>query len=108
MTQKTVLRIAAIISGLSGVIILIGVMYPILSYDSVYGKNFSELVSPLSDDNGAVPSGFQQVKNNTTQSLSDFTQASNWFVGGAKSIDFGSSKVQFFNLSIPKKLMANI
>jgi sortase A len=93
MNQKTILRIAAVICGISGIIILFGVIYPIVSYDSTYGKNFSELISPVSEN-------FENSISNTNST--DFTQASNWFVGGAKPTDFNTSKVQYFTISIPK------
>ena len=99
MDQKTILRIAAVISGISGTIILIGVIYPIVSYDSIYGKNFSELVSPL-NENPVAKNDVQGVKT-VAQNTGDFTRASNWFVGGAKPADFNTSKVQYFTLSIP-------
>jgi sortase A len=100
MNQKTILRIAAIISGLSGIVILIGVIYPIVSYDSVYGKNFSELVSPINDN----PVNQSNVKgaSTTSSTRNDLTQASTWFVGGAKASDFSASKIQYFTVDVPK------
>lgn len=86
MSKKTFLRVAAIISGFSGIIILIGVLYPILSYSKIYSPKFQnkELISPISETS------------------TDFTQASNWFPTGAKREDFASSKVEYFTVSIPK------
>jgi len=100
MNQKTVLRIAAGVSGISGIIILIGVIYPIVSYNTTYGKNFSELVSPLNENPVAQTkvAGATSADNTTAN---DFTRASNWFVGGAKSTDFNASKIQHFTISIP-------
>lgn len=100
MSQKTIFRIAAIISGISGIVILVGVFYPIISYNSTYGKNFSELISPLGE-NAAVQPNIAGVAN-TNSASDDFTQASNWFVGGAKPSDFRVSKIQYFTVSIPK------
>lgn len=105
MNQKTVLRIAALISGISGIVILIGVFYPIISYNQTYGKNFSELVSPISDNPTSQPNVAGITTNGSVQN--DFTQASNWFVGGVKSSDFIASKVQYFSLSIPKLKINN-
>lgn len=99
MNQKTILRIAAGISGISGIVILIGVIYPIFSYNSIYGKNFSELVSPISE-NPIVQTNIAGATTDKTQA-NDFTRASNWFVGGAKPSDFNSSKVEHFTISIP-------
>jgi sortase A len=112
MNQKKVLRIAALISGLSGIVILIGVFYPIISYNAVYGKNFSELISPISETSGSNLGHIQNplLPNTTTDSNTsspDFTQASTWFVGGAKPADFASSKVKFFTISIPRLRIEN-
>ncbi|HET7099246.1 MAG TPA: sortase [Patescibacteria group bacterium] len=95
MSRKTILRIAASISGISGIIILVGVIYPIVSYNSTYTKNYTKLISPISDTK-------KNVKGITTTSKSDFTQASSWFPNGADKEDFRSSKVEYYTLSIPK------
>jgi len=94
MTQKTILRIAAIISGISGVVILTGVIYPIVNYNSTYSKKF-KLISPLST---SLPN---LAKN------PDYTQASNWFYGGAAKEDFSLSKVEYYTISIPKLKIEN-
>lgn len=111
MNQKTILRIAALISGISGVVILIGVFYPLVSYNSVYGKNFSEMISPLSESSGSMLSSLQNKNDKKSlQSESDprdLTHASNWFVGGARSTEFTSPRVQFFTISIPKLRITN-
>jgi len=99
MTQKTILRIAAVISGISGIIILTGVIYPIISYNSIYGKNFSQLISPIGENptNQGNVQGVSTVNTNT----SDF-KASTWFVGGATQQNFTASKVDYFTISVPK------
>jgi len=102
MSQKTILRIAAVISGVSGIVILIGVVYPIISYNSTYGRNFSELISPI----GENPVVQTNVQGTETADTSDF-KASTWFVGGAQSSDFIASKVQYFTISIPKLRINN-
>ncbi len=96
MDQRTVLRISAIISGISGVIILVGVFYPIISYNS---SKTIPLVAPVTEENSGNPvvEGYQ-----TTQSL-DYTQASNWFQGGnVTKSDFISSKIEYYTITIPK------
>lgn len=95
MNQKVVLRLAAIISGISGLVILFGVFYPILSYNTSYARNYSQLISPLANDE-------KMIKGIDTSTDPDYTQASSWFVGGATHDDFGISKVEYYNLSIPK------
>lgn len=98
MTQKTVLRISAIISGISGLIILVGVVYPIVSYNATYSKNYTKLVSPLADSTGQV----QGILTNSTKGTKDDTQASSWFTGGANVEDFTMPKVSYYKISIPK------
>jgi sortase A len=98
MTQKTVLRIAAIISGISGIVILTGVVYPILSYDSTYSKNYTKLISPVTDAAEQV----QGVVTTTTNGGTDYSKASTWFPGGATEADFTSSKIDYYTISVPK------
>lgn len=98
MTQKTVLRISAIISGISGLIILVGVIYPIISYNKTYSKNYTKLVSPLADSTGQV----QGILTNSAKGAKDDTQASSWFTGGAKVEDFSMPKVSYYTITIPK------
>lgn len=100
MNQKTILRSAAVVSGISGIVILVGVLYPIVSYDTVYSKNYSQLISPISNEESAL----KDEKNIVT---SDFTQASSWFVGGATHDDFSVSKVEYYNIGIPKLKIDN-
>lgn len=95
MSRKTILRISALISGLSGIVILVGVIYPIVSYKSIYSKNYTQLISPLSEKSGAVEGG------STTGSV-DYTQASTWFPTAAKKDAFSVSKVQYYTISIPR------
>jgi len=99
MTQKTILRIAAVISGLSGIVILVGVIYPILSYESNYSKNYTKLISPIEGTKDKVQGVITSTVTNNTV---DYTQASNWFPGGATKDDFSNSKVDFYTVTIPK------
>lgn len=91
MSHKTVLRLAALVSGVSGIIILAGVLYPIISYNKTYSSKYSSnLVSPITE----------RKEPNVTEV--DYTQASNWFVGGAGKSDFVSQNVEYYTVSIPK------
>ena len=98
MSKKTIFRISAIISGISGIVILFGVIYPIVSYNNTYSKNFQP-VSPLVENSQSFNN---QVKGVGTTQNADYTQASTWFVGGATSQDFASSKVGYYTISVPK------
>jgi sortase A len=99
MTQKTILRVAALVSGISGIVILTGVLYPILSYNSTYSQNYTKLISPI----GSTAEKIQgAVTTTTTNDRVDYTQASNWFPGGAKKEDFSTSKVDYYTITIPR------
>src|SRR3990172_1045447 len=89
MMGKNVLKLSAVISAISGFIILAGVIVPILSYKT------PGLLSPI-----------PEVKNQAVEEL-DYTKASNWFVGGADPEDFVSPSVSFYTLSIPKLKIEN-
>lgn len=90
--KKTIIRVLAVISGISGVVILAYVFLPILSYD-VGSRKFADYVSPVPRDEVSP-----QVQNQNY----DYTKASNWFDGGAKSDQFESSNIGYYTISIPK------
>jgi sortase A len=98
MSRKTIFRVSALISGISGIVILVGVIYPIVSYNSTYSKNY-QLVSPI---NGNVQGVSSTVTSGAALKNIDYTQASSWFPGGARKEDFGTSKVSFYTISVPK------
>lgn len=96
MRQKTILRFAALIAGISGFIILFTVLYPIISYKTPgVLSDTSSLISPIVE------------KKKPTSEAVDYTLASNWFVGGAKHEDFSASKVGFYTISVPKLKIEN-
>lgn len=78
-------------------VILFGVIYPIVSYNQTYSKNFSKMVSPLSDGQAS-----SVVRGTSSIGGIDYTQASNWFTGGATKEDFAASKIEYYTISIPK------
>ena len=80
MKKNIFLKVIAIIWAISGVVILIGVMWPIISYKALSEGNNQDLLNPVVD----------------------LTKASNWFVGGEESSAFSRSKVSYYNLSVPK------
>jgi len=96
MKSGILLKISAIISGISGIIILAGVLAPILFYEASPIKGNPDIVSPLPD---------REVKGSVGEI--DYTKASNWFVGGARSEDFNNEKISFYTLSIPKLKIEN-
>jgi sortase A len=90
MKKNIFLKVIAVIWAVSGVVILVGVIWPILSYRSFSKGDSQGLLNP-------VP-----VKGVSVQSNLDLTKASNWFEGGKDSSAFSQSKVSYYNLSISK------
>ena len=97
MSKKIIWRISAVISGISGLIILIGVLYPIISYNSVYSPRFQKLISPVEES----------LPVNKQQNQLDYTQASTWFPAAAQKGAFVSSKVEYYTISIPRLKIEN-
>lgn len=96
MHEKRILKAAAIVSGISGIIILSSVLLPIASYESFSNQKYPDLVSPISEEVPKVR--LEEV---------DYTRASNWFVGGTDRPDFSSSSVSHYLISIPKLEIEN-
>lgn len=93
MKEKSILRTAAIIAGLSGFIILFSTIYPIASYESEAKRLYPSLLSPIPGSRGSVLSESYPI---------DYTKASNWFVGEEGSVNFEESKISYYTLSVPK------
>jgi sortase A len=65
------------------------VLYPIIEYEIEANSKYPTLISPV-------------VKNNSESYENyDYTKASNWFPGAAKSQDFVSEKVTHYKITIP-------
>lgn len=96
MKKNILLKISAVVSGISGVVILLGVIWPIASYEKAANAKYPTFVSPIVGDG----------ESQDRQDL-DYTKASSWFIGGAPKEKFTSSKVAFYTLSIPKLKIEN-
>ena len=96
MKKNIFLKVVAVIWAVSGVVILTGVIWPILSYKSVSKGEDSGLLNPV------AVKGTSKVQDNL-----DLTKASNWFVGGATEDKFTASNISYYNLSIPKLKIQN-
>lgn len=97
MGNGILLKIFATVSGISGIIILTGVLAPILFYNSSPIKGNSKIVSPIIEE--------ENVKG--SEGEIDYTKASNWFVGGARQEEFINEKISFYTISIPKLEIQN-
>jgi len=93
MRKRQLIRISAIISAISGMVILAGVIYPIASYEISSRQKYPTLLSPLADN--YTLSSFYKT---------DYTKASNWFSGdGSKVLGANNNLgVQFYTITIPK------
>jgi sortase A len=94
MKRSVLLKISAIVSGISGVVILAGVLVPILLYRPSPIKGNPEIVSPLAEES-------------TESEEIDYTKASNWFVGGVDEEKFKAEIISYYTISIPKLKIEN-
>lgn len=96
MEKKKIVKLSALISGISGLVILTGSFWPIVEYQLNESKNYETLLTPL-----VLESTKGQPK------ILDYTKASNWFPEVENNPNFSESKVSFYNLSIPKLKIEN-
>ena len=97
MNKSLIYRISAAVSGISGIVILFGVIAPIVSYEQQSSWKYPQLVSPL-------PQG--SSLNEEIEKL-DYTKASNWFTGGAAKENFTSSNISYYTVTIPRLKIEN-
>lgn len=96
MNKRKIIKFAALVSGISGLIILISSVWPIIQYQLTDARAYTTLLSPLVIDT--------QTENGKKV---DYTKASNWFPNASESKDFQNSKVSFYTVSIPKLKIDN-
>jgi sortase A len=90
MFYKSIIRVCAVVMGISGLIILVGTVYPIISYEWESQTRYPILLSPLVDkDTGELKIGGD-----------DLTRASNWM--NDEPSTFTSNVQTYFSLSIPR------
>ena len=92
MRKRTFIKISAGLVALSGVALLVYVLFPIISYEFADSIRFTSTLSP-------IPGG--QAAASASQKNIDYTKASNWFADG-KERDFSNSQIGYYRLSIPK------
>ena len=95
--RRNIIKTAAFISGISGIVILFSSLWPIIEYQLTEARTYNTLLSPLivRED---------ELGNNKT---ADFTKASNWFPESSKNNAPEPSKVSFYTVSIPKLKIEN-
>ena len=90
LNKRKIVKLAAIISGISGLTILVSSVWPIIQYQLTDARAYTTLLSPLV---------LEKDKNNQK---SDYTKASTWFPEASKDKKFNDSKVSFYTITIPK------
>lgn len=92
--NKTILKICAVIWGISGMVILVSVILPIAQYEAESRQRYPDLLDPIvrKDEKTEGATGDHDI---------DYTRASNWFVGAAGDEDFTSVDVSYYTISIP-------
>ncbi|MBN1168365.1 sortase [Candidatus Woesebacteria bacterium] len=93
MLPKKIIRICAGTSYISGVVILLSVIYPIASYEAKSKKEYPDLVSPLSKSSVLMQNSYNLLEE------SDYTKASNWF---PMERDFSQNEKITYRINIPK------
>lgn len=97
MKKKLLLKISAIVSGISGLVIIAGILIPIANYQGNFGVKYAQLLSPIVEKNPILGTG----------DVYDSTKASTWFKGGAAREQFVSANVTYYTISIPKLKIEN-
>lgn len=89
--NKTLMKILAMMSAFSGVLVLTYVFYPIIFYEWDNSNRFGTYLSP-------VPNHSQ------VNSPTDYTKASNWFEEDSQKEEdkFKSAKISYYTISIPR------
>ncbi len=96
MKRSIFLKVIAVVWAISGIVILAGVVWPILSYKSVSRVNNQDLLNPV------YVKGSSKIQDDL-----DLTKASNWFIGGEDVNSFNQSKVSYYNISISELRIKN-
>lgn len=88
--KKKIIKFSAAISSISGIVILLASVWPIIEYQLTDSRSYTTLLSPLVLDK----------KDEMTERV-DFTKASTWFPS-TDDYEFRPSKVSYYTISIPK------
>ncbi len=91
MNKQRIVKYAAFVSGLSGLVILASSVWPIIEYQLTDANSYRTLLTPLVLE-----------KSDTNNQRTDYTKASNWFPTANEVKAVEPSKVGFYNISIPK------
>ncbi|MBN1169361.1 class E sortase [Candidatus Woesebacteria bacterium] len=93
MISKKITKICAGISFISGIIILLSVVYPIALYEAKSKREYPNLVSPLSKTSRIMENSYNLFEE------SDYTKASNWF---PTKDEFSEAGIVSYRITIPR------
>ena len=99
MNTKFLVKVCAGICGLSGVVILIWVFFPILKYE-LTSPDLQTFLSPI-PDTGIVDAAISPI------GTTDYTKASSWFPGAKVDSNAPKPAVTFYKISIPRLNIRN-
>jgi len=89
-----ILKICAVIWGISGLVILVSVILPIVQYEAESRQKYPDLLDPIVRKD-------EEIEKTVDNRGADLTRASNWFAGSASQEDFTSIDVSYYTVSIP-------
>jgi len=92
MAEKGLLKIAAIICGISGLVIVLSTTLPILRYEILSRQKYPLLITPIGIDSSRV----------LGSTLQDTAKVSNWFSDSSIRDRFDSGSISYYSLTIPK------
>src|SRR5258708_955160 len=93
MNRKNLVRICAVLCGISGVIVLLWVFFPIFAYEFT-SPPLETFISPIVET--------QDTTNTSTISSTDYTKASSWFPGAKTNPESLKPSIAFYKISIPR------
>ena len=91
--NKKIIRLCALVWGISGMVILFTVLFPIAAYEANSKQNYPDLVSPLVEE---------EVNSKVRLEDFDYTKASNWFPEALPEKKIISEKISYYTISIPR------
>lgn len=98
--SRTVASILSIVFLISGIGLLIWVLYPILDFELFYAPRFTSLINPI--PNEVIKNAYAQnpVQDNNANDDTDYTKASVWFPK-AENVRLATTYTTY-SLSVPK------
>lgn len=101
MNDRVILKASAVVSALSGAIILFTTIYPIVSYENAAAKRYPSLIKPVVDKNDK-----SSGKMEAPSTIIDYTKPQNWFVGA--EYNTGETKgAAFYTIGVPRLNIAD-